>query len=199
MQSCSTHDMCWPQQSTTANPGPKSHRASASWRFLGPTMWCRELKRHTVRVDSRCALVVESGTCQRARLERRIVKAESPNLLVKSITVGDSDRRGQRRSNWLAHPCPGPQDPADRNCASVPVRLGWVSPFVVPVLAVQHPFLLLPLDRRRPWCTSLCLVEQIRTGHAIYSVLGKLDLSSGLALGRCVPCKTSDSRDARGL
>lgn len=96
MQSCSTHDMCWPQQSTTANPGPKSHRALASWLFLGPTMWCRELKRHTVRVGSRCALVVESGTCQRARLERRIVKAESPNLWMRSITVGDSDRRGQR-------------------------------------------------------------------------------------------------------
>lgn len=102
MQSFSTHDMCWPQQSTTANPGPESHRALASWRLLGPTMWCREGVGEAysrLRIGSRCALVVESSTCQRARLERRIVKAEPPNLLVKSITVGESDRRGQRRSN----------------------------------------------------------------------------------------------------
>lgn len=51
------------------------------------------------------------------------------------MLIGDSDRRDQRRSNWLEHPGPGPQRPADRSCESVPVRDEWVSPFLVPVLA----------------------------------------------------------------
>lgn len=49
---------------------------------------------------------------------------------------GDSGRLDQSHSNWLGHPGSGPQCPADGSCVSAPVRLEWVSPFLVPVFAV---------------------------------------------------------------
>lgn len=47
---------------------------------------------------------------------------KSYRLKIVVKLIGESDRRDQRRSNWLGHPGPGPQRPADRSGESVSVR-----------------------------------------------------------------------------
>lgn len=98
-------------QQSTNQPKLKNPPGPDSQQFLGSTLWYPEWKR------------LDQG--------RKLCRL---NLLAKSI--GDSDGRDQRRSNWLEAPGSGPQRPADRSCESVPVRLEWVSPFLVPTFAV---------------------------------------------------------------